>query len=1089
MLAMLPTLDGLLRASPKRSFTLVNFKLITIDYRRECQQSNVVDLLSSREPLNDTVVSELKNGNGSSALQNDRQDMIRFLHLLRSSDNGLEISRSLMPIFLIEDRKQVNDLVLYALSRFQREPLKRHSSLHNIDGVKRGNSRDTYNSNGVKSAANSYAHVVKGSQNSKMVSDSSPVMVLDDSCLNEKYYSLCLLGNVKDFATLANLKVVVANEGFDNIKFKYMGGYWIQLASSDFNTDGRVTWVEIKGGGFRVGSYEDVPNGEDVKNVEDLEGDSNGELVHDTEFEEDFPNQKGKEDSVRQGNVQSDDPSNIYELLNHKRPVIDKNSNSKKSLKYPPGYTPTGSKEATGEKQFDSKFFSKNDAEESICSVHFKKFKVPKSGGSILQLIDDLVKVGETIGASVSNSGGILYVWDPNMFKKMNSTVSYYFVMVRGDWMPNGKKLLIISVYAPQELSEKKMLWDYLSLVMSNWEGELSLIMSFEINSEAIMFTDSSDDEEVTSRHMTFFSQGVTTNARQANRSRRNTINRDRYGTHERLLQASFLSVNPMFLDETFDERFRMSRRLLTRIVEEIYLHSTLFRNKRDCAEIEGISPLMKCTSAIRQLTYDTVPNFMDEYLQIGHETSRLCLEIFCICYVTRLMIWHAFFGALGVNDIHVIHQSPLFNDFKEGKAPEIPFVVNNVAYPWGYYLVDVIYPKWLTLVKTISNVSEDDRKQIWYKRMQEAARKDVERAFGVLKKKGDAPIIESNALVRMMKKLKYLKEKIRMWNKLNKEKSHKSKRSLIAELADCDAIIDKGEGENNIVNRRTEVVNLLQKVEKKNSLEAAQKAKIKWAIEGDENSKYYHGVINKKRNQLSIRGILVEVSKEEIKKAVWDCEIDKSPGLDGITFGFYRRYWKLIENDVVDAVTCFFHQDCFNRASGLRINMTKSKLLGISAKDDKVKQAAAKIGCNTLKTPFSYLGSKVGGLKSQFWVKWKHALASKDKGGLGVSSLFALNRALMFKWVKSCYPSLWLDIIHEVEMFKSRGIDLVSLIHSKLGNGANTSFWEVAWRRDHRLDVSFRRPPRGGVEIQQFEHMKEKVEGCVLADMMDSWF
>nr|GEW93784.1 RNA-directed DNA polymerase, eukaryota, reverse transcriptase zinc-binding domain protein [Tanacetum cinerariifolium] len=93
---------------------------------------------------------------------------------------------------------------------------------------------------------------------------------------------------------------------------------------------------------------------------------------------------------------------------------------------------------------------------------------------------------------------------------------------------------------------------------------------------------------------------------------------------------------------------------------------------------------------------------------------------------------------------------------------------------------------------------------------------------------------------------------------------------------------------------------------------------------------------------------------------------------------------------------------------------------------------------------------------KKTVWVKWKHALASKDKGGLGVSSLFALNRALMFKWVcrfitqgsllwarvikalhgydgkigqkvKSCYPSLWLDIIHEVEMFKSHGIDLIN--------------------------------------------------------------
>nr|GEY82779.1 RNA-directed DNA polymerase, eukaryota, reverse transcriptase zinc-binding domain protein [Tanacetum cinerariifolium] len=190
------------------------------------------------------------------------------------------------------------------------------------------------------------------------------------------------------------------------------------------------------------------------------------------------------------------------------------------------------------------------------------------------------------------------------------------------------------------------------------------------------------------------------------------------------------------------------------------------------------------------------------------------------------------------------------------------------------------------------------------------------------------------------------------------------------------------------------------------------------------------------------------------------------------------------------------------------------------------------------------FIGAELS-IKKLVWVKWKHTLASKDKGDLGVSSLFAFNRALMFKWVwhfitqgsslwarvikalhgydekigkkvKSCYPSLWLDIIHEVEMFKSRGIDLVSLIHSKLGNGANTSFWEVAWRWESPfkslfprlyaletkkkidvaskfshsgLDVSFRRPPRGGFKLQQFEHMKEKVEECILADMMDRWF
>nr|GFB94119.1 RNA-directed DNA polymerase, eukaryota, reverse transcriptase zinc-binding domain protein [Tanacetum cinerariifolium] len=146
---------------------------------------------------------------------------------------------------------------------------------------------------------------------------------------------------------------------------------------------------------------------------------------------------------------------------------------------------------------------------------------------------------------------------------------------------------------------------------------------------------------------------------------------------------------------------------------------------------------------------------------------------------------------------------------------------------------------------------------------------------------------------------------------------------------------------------------------------------------------------------------------------------------------------------------------------------------------------------------------------------------AAKDVGDLGVSSLFALNWALMFKWVwrffsqknslwvrvvkalhgedgkigkkvQPKYPSTWLNIINEIESLKLHGIDLVSFITSKLGNGANTSFWDVAWCGDIAfknlvprlyalesmknievasklshggLDFSFRRNSRGGVE------------------------
>ncbi|GKA36256.1 RNA-directed DNA polymerase, eukaryota, reverse transcriptase zinc-binding domain protein, partial [Tanacetum coccineum] len=84
-------------------------------------------------------------------------------------------------------------------------------------------------------------------------------------------------------------------------------------------------------------------------------------------------------------------------------------------------------------------------------------------------------------------------------------------------------------------------------------------------------------------------------------------------------------------------------------------------------------------------------------------------------------------------------------------------------------------------------------------------------------------------------------------------------KRTLKSDLADLDLIIDKGCGDVEIINKRANVVRSLQELENLQSLEDAQKLKIKWATEGGENSKYYHGILNKKRSQLAIRGILVD--------------------------------------------------------------------------------------------------------------------------------------------------------------------------------------------------------------------------------------
>nr|GFC02355.1 RNA-directed DNA polymerase, eukaryota, reverse transcriptase zinc-binding domain protein [Tanacetum cinerariifolium] len=59
-----------------------------------------------------------------------------------------------------------------------------------------------------------------------------------------------------------------------------------------------------------------------------------------------------------------------------------------------------------------------------------------------------------------------------------------------------------------------------------------------------------------------------------------------------------------------------------------------------------------------------------------------------------------------------------------------------------------------------------------------------------------------------------------------------------------------------------------------------------------------------------------IDVSNEKIKMAVSDYRIDKSPGPNGFTFGFYRHFWKLIEKDEVDAVKYFFKHGALPKGS-----------------------------------------------------------------------------------------------------------------------------------------------------------------------------
>ena len=78
-----------------------------------------------------------------------------------------------------------------------------------------------------------------------------------------------------------------------------------------------------------------------------------------------------------------------------------------------------------------------------------------------------------------------------------------------------------------------------------------------------------------------------------------------------------------------------------------------------------------------------------------------------------------------------MLERSHVFNELAEGRTPAVDYSINSHDYTMGYYLADGIYPKWATFVKTIP--APQTQKHKLFAETQEACRKDVECAFGVL--------------------------------------------------------------------------------------------------------------------------------------------------------------------------------------------------------------------------------------------------------------------------------------------------------------------------------------------------------------------
>jgi hypothetical protein len=104
------------------------------------------------------------------------------------------------------------------------------------------------------------------------------------------------------------------------------------------------------------------------------------------------------------------------------------------------------------------------------------------------------------------------------------------------------------------------------------------------------------------------------------------------------------------------------------------------------------------------------------------------------------LFLWHALYGYTGtLNDNTILHLSPFMDRLLDGtfheleaEAAVVPFNIKQEQFNKVFVLVHGIYPSYSRFVRGIKVPATREEKK--YTSWQEGARKDVERAFGVLK-------------------------------------------------------------------------------------------------------------------------------------------------------------------------------------------------------------------------------------------------------------------------------------------------------------------------------------------------------------------
>nr|GEZ18080.1 RNA-directed DNA polymerase, eukaryota [Tanacetum cinerariifolium] len=460
----------------------------------------------------------------------------------------------------------------------------------------------------------------------------------------------------------------------------------------------------------------------------------------------------------------------------------EENLGSDISILYPPGFTPEKfNNNAYVHEVKDMNTEPSECRSEGLCSRVLEEIQhtdnllssgvrsnghMLKKGGYVLEVQDEMIKVGQTMGYTmegcmkdmeniigsqgaqdmesisemdvkilwgnsnfeylfsevIGNSGGILCTWDPNIFLKEQHILSDNFVALFGTWIPTKTKLLMISIYAPQPRTEKRSLWNYITSLVTRWQGD-SIAMG--------------DFNEVRSadEHM-----GLVFNIQ---------------GTSD---FNDFIS-NSGLVD----------------------------------IQLEGYSFTWSHPSASKMSKLDRFLVTEGVILLFPH-ISAICLDMHLLDH--RLILLRDVIADYGATPFRLYHSWLTLSGFKQ-----------LVIQTWNFTVLE-----------------------------------------------------DSNGMVRFKKKLQALKKAIREWVVVYKREQTGRRNDIKLKLSVIDKQLDQGCVNDDILLSRMGLMKQLLDSNSSDALDNLKKAKIQWAIKGNENSKFFHGA----------------------------CGENKSPGPDGFTFEFF---------------------------------------------------------------------------------------------------------------------------------------------------------------------------------------------------------